>query len=122
MIRIAGIELPETAVWENEMEYGAPLAKTEICANGSEVIFTGGRSGKIDIYVPKVAGELTRDKVLALKALADAGGTFSLTLGAKQTQAQFRYEDGALELKPVSPKQTQADTDSYYGTIRLLEV
>ena len=121
MIRIAGITLPETAVWTNEMEYGSPLSASAY-ADGREFIFSGGRSGKIDIYVPKVSGELTRETVLALKALADSAAVFTLMIGGRVMKAVFRHTDTALELRPVSARQEQAADDSYFGTIRLLEV
>jgi len=122
MISIAGITMPESSIWQNEMEYGSPISDTETCTEGSRLIYTSGYSKEVDIYIPKTAGELTRQTVISLKALSDGGGQIYINIRGQEMQAVFRHADNALDLKPIRAKQQQEDTDSYYGTIRLLEV
>lgn len=122
MIRIADITLPDTAVWENEITYGLPVTERVICADGRELIYSGGTDSTIDIIVPKIAGEMDRKTALALKALAEADSPAAAEINGRLMNVVFRHSDTAVDLKPMNPKQTHSETDSYYGTIRLLEV
>ncbi|PLX68637.1 MAG: hypothetical protein C0603_05650 [Denitrovibrio sp.] len=122
MIAIAGITMPDCSIWHNEMEYGMPISNIETCTEGNKLVYSSGYDRRIDIYIPKIAGELTRQTVSELKALADNGGIVHLSINDRQMQAVFRHEDSPLELKPISAKQVQESGDSYYGMIKLLEV
>ncbi|ADD68999.1 hypothetical protein Dacet_2237 [Denitrovibrio acetiphilus DSM 12809] len=122
MIQIAGITLPMCAVWENELESGQPEQECEICADGTELIYQNSTTAKIDIYIPKISGELTRETVLRLKSLSQNASVVSLNINGALKKALFRHSDKALDLKPVNAKQEQKTNDSYYGYIRLLEV
>ncbi len=122
MITIAGINMPESSIWQNEMEYGLPISITETCADGNILVYSGGYDRRIDIYTPKAAGELARQTVEELKAIAEGGGVIHIIINDRQMQAVFRNEDNPIDLKPINAKQTQNSNDSYYGTIRLLEV
>lgn len=122
MIIIAGITLPESAVWVNEIKSGARISNRETCPDGIELIFTDKTSPEIDIYIPKISGEITRAEVLNLKALSENVNEISININGTEKTAVFRHSDTALELYPITPKQTQDSKDSYYGYIRLLEV
>jgi len=122
MITIAGIALPECAIWQNEMEYGMPISAVEPSADGRQIVFVGGHRRNIDIYIPKIAGELTRQTAVRLKTLAENGGTVFISINGQDMTAVFRHCDNSIDLKPINAKQTQDNSDSYYGTIRLLEV
>jgi len=122
MINISGITLPETAIWENELIHGQPKANAEQAADGKELIFQWNVNSDIDIYIPKIAGELTRESVEKLKALSETNSQVALNINGVLKKAVFRHHDTALELKPINAKQKQSETDSYYGYIRLLEV
>lgn len=122
MISIAGVILPKTAIWKNEITHGQPKANAEQTVDGKELIFQWDVDLDIDIYIPKIAGELTRETVDKLKALSDTGSLVALNINGALKNAVFRYHDTALELQPINAKQKQEETDSYYGYIRLLEV
>ncbi|PLX66006.1 MAG: hypothetical protein C0602_12805 [Denitrovibrio sp.] len=120
MISIGGIALPESAVWTNELAHGLPLNSLTNCTDGCGLVHFGEKEKEIDLYVPKIAGELTRQTALLLKALAEQNSEISININGRIKTAVFRT--GGLELKPISAKQLHTDTDSYYGFIRLLEV
>jgi len=122
MIQIADIILPESAVWENEINTGNPKSDVEICPDGTELIFTDGKVSEIDIYIPKIAGELTRETVLRLKELSENNQTIHMHINGEHKTVIFRHTDNGLELTPINQKQTQNANDSYYGYIKLLEV
>jgi len=122
MIRISDITLPESAVWENEISDGTHKIERTTCTNGIDIIFADVQSAEIDIYIPKISGELSRADVLRLKALADSGNAISIHINGSDRKCVFRHSETALDLRPINPKQSHTDTDSYYGHIRLLEV
>jgi hypothetical protein len=122
MIRISDITLPKSAVWANEISNSTHKTERTACPDGTEVIFADIQDAEIDIYIPKISGELTRADVQRLKALTDGTNEISININGTDKTCVFRHSDTALDLHPISPKQTQTDTDSYYGYIRLLEV
>lgn len=121
MISIAWIALPESAVWENEMQHGKPLNGHTECTDGYTLIHRGGADRNIVIYIPKVSGELTRQTVIQLKALMVQNSDISININGQVMTAVFHPEN-PIDLKPISAKHIYEDTDSYYGYIRLLEV
>jgi len=122
VISISGIVLSESAVWENETSYSMPFSSEETLTNGDRLIYSDGSDTRIDIYQPKIAGEMTRETVSALLELARTKAPLSVNLNGKLINAVFRYEDGAVDVEPLNARQVQAENDSYFGTIRLLEV
>jgi len=122
MIILAGIQMPESAVWINEMAQKGSKAVHTSCIEGSDLVFQSTAPLEIDIYIPKISGELTRETVQQIRSLAETGGAFYLNINGAEKKAVFRYADGMFDLRPLQPRQQQTDTDSYYGTIRLLEV
>lgn len=70
MIIIAGTYLPECAVWTNEIQHATPKTAVTECSDGCSLVHTGGLRQEIDIYIPKIAGQLTRQTVTELKTLA----------------------------------------------------
>jgi hypothetical protein len=122
MIRISDITLPESAVWANEISNSTQKTERETCPDGVEVIFADIQDAEIDIYIPKISGELPRRDVLRLKALAEGTNGISININGTDKKCVFRHSDKAIDLHPISPRQTHTDNDSYYGYIRLLEV
>ena len=121
MITIAGITLPETAVWTNETEYGQPAAETESDINGIGRVFYGQKVRTIEIYIPATESGMKREDVLQLCQRASERAPVHAEINGREFSVLFVSDSSAISLKPVRAKQVQADTDSYCGTIRLLE-
>jgi hypothetical protein len=122
MITIAGITLPQTAIWANETEYGLPAMETESDLSGMDRVFTGQSKNSIEIYIPATESGITRENVIALCRAASSGAPVTAQINDRPLNVMFAAGSGAIELKPLSAKQEQAVSDIYSGTIRLLEV
>jgi hypothetical protein len=122
MITIAGITLPQTAVWTNETEYGLPEVSAETDLSGTEIIYAGKPAHTVEIYIPATENGMKREDVLLLCRAAASAAPVQADINGKQMSVTFVSDSSAIQLKPLSAKQVQADTDIYSGTIRLLEV
>ena len=122
MITIAGITLPETAVWTNETEYGLPEVSAETDLYGAEIIYAGKPARTIEIYIPATESGMKREDVLLLCRAAGSAAPVHADINGKQLSVIFISDSSAIQLKPLNAKQVQADADIYSGTIRLLEV
>jgi len=122
MITIAGIALPETAVWTNETAYGLPQTDTETDLSGAEIVYAGKPYNSIEIYVPATESGMKREDVLALCRAASAAAAVHADMNGRQMQVVFVSDSSAIQLKPLNARQVQSDADVYSGTIRLLEV
>lgn len=122
MITIAGITLPQTAVWTNETEYGLPETTADTDLSGTEIIYAGKPVRTVEIYIPATESGIRREDVLLLCRAAAAAAPVHADINGKQLSVTFMPDSSAIQLKPLNAKQVQADTDIYSGTIRLLEV
>ncbi|TCK58196.1 hypothetical protein [Seleniivibrio woodruffii] len=122
MMTIAGITLPETAVWANETAYGQPMAAVETDLAGTDRVYYGSENRNLEIYIPATESGMKRDDVIALCRIAADRSAVHAEINGREFSVRFASDSSAIELKPVRAKQTQAGDDSYYGTIRLLEV
>ena len=119
---IAGITLPETAVWANETAHGQPKAAVETDLAGTDRVYYGAENRNIEIYIPATESGMKRDDVISLCRIAADRAVVHAEINGREFSVTFVSDSSAIELKPVRAKQTQAGDDSYYGTIRLLEV
>ena len=119
MITIAGIKLPETAVWVNETEYGQPKTSVETDLAGIDRVFFGSVQNNIEIYIPATESGIRRTDVIKLCQAAAAHAPLYAEINGSRFSVIFAGGSRSLEIKPVTPKQTYSDTDPYSGTIRL---
>lgn len=122
MISIGGVVFPAGAYLSGEMSSGLPTTVYETDIDGGVVIYGGAINSDVDIIIPRAADGMPRSDVLRLRDLAAAGAETAVISGNRTFTAVFRYADGALDLSPLNARQTQRDTDSYYGTVRIKEI
>ncbi|MGE4268460.1 MAG: hypothetical protein AB7F25_13585 [Deferribacterales bacterium] len=122
MITIAGITLPETAVWTNETAYGLPQTGTETDLSGAEIVYAGKPYNSIEIYIPATESGMKREDVLSLCRVASAAAAVHADINGRQMEVVFVSDSSAVQLKPLNARQVQSDADVYSGTIRLSEV
>lgn len=123
-MQIDDLVLPTDLIWTDEFghdavaqaltrtEGGALIVEETALIAGQPITLTGGRD----------AGWITREDLIALRALADDPlATYTLELNdAREFTVMFRRP--ALQAEPVIPYSAPDDADAYAITINLITV
>ena len=125
-IFLGGVELPDL-VNADEWSAARVAAVVERSVINTPIVFEGEQSTGQPITL--VGGDdtawITRQTLLAIKALADVpGATYTLSYEGVATVVRFRNEDPpAVFAEPLVPRPNAASTDYYRNvTIKLMEV
>jgi hypothetical protein len=125
-ITLGGVQLPDNMILEDELNWTGVAASSEMTLGGEPVIWedavAGGRP--IDLVAYEDMGWLTRDQVLAVRALASTPGWVgTLSYEGATYRVRFRHEDPpAIDVEPLIPRPNPDSGDYYYGRIKLMEV
>lgn len=125
MIILNGIELPSELQWNEKEGYTGIEGSTEMTLDGTLVIWEDDIGNQtIDLVSTKNTAWLTYAQVRALKELAKIkGAVYTLEYNNEVLNVRFRSEDNpVLEVAPLIPRSNTADSDYFYGTIKLMEV
>lgn len=126
-ITLDATALPDDLVWDDEFRGWEPrVQRLSYTLTGAlrvrEAVRQAGRP--ITLGLPREFGDCDRTLVLALRALADAGGQHTLTLhDARAFAVRWRRVDGpAVEADPVLAYADPSSTDQYSLILRFIEV
>ena len=127
MISLDAITLPKELVWVDEKTYAPVKQRVRETLGGSPFVsaqpLQGGRP--ITLVARQRRGWMTRATVNAIDTLAaQAGGIFTLVIGAQSFQLTFRHDDPpAANLTPLVTFRVDApDEDLYIGTLKFMTI
>lgn len=126
MIRLGGITLSDDIVWENEFDNPVIAQQVVQTILGNTVEMSTPINGGREIVLAAVAeanaamGVLTRAEVTTLKAMEASGQTFLLEYEGQNINVRFKA--GGVQVRPHLARQNHEATDTYSGTIILIEV
>lgn len=119
---VTTIYLPEEYLWVDEYSWAPPVHSSDYTLSGAQVIQTAVRlAGRpITLQGENDSGWIDITTLNQLHALASVEGkTMTLTLAdARSFQVMFNHDGGAV----IDAKQIARGINTYYLTIRLIEV
>ena len=123
-IKLNGITLPSDMVLENLHSSSPITASAEKALDGSDVLFLQSDGRALDLVATENSGWIDLATIKQLEGLvANMQGEMLLEYFGQTFTVRFRYEDApVLEFTPLIARPNEADTDLFYGTIKLKEV
>lgn len=124
-ITLGSISLPDDLAWEDEFDWTPVEDAIDTALSGALVIQSGTREKGRPITLSGAENHawVTRSVVEAIKTMADAPGSLTLSYHGRAFSVRFRYGEKPYSARPVFFYSGTPQADDYYMiTLRLMEV